>query len=352
MRNYMIDIIVFGSASQVEGLRRHLNSNVKIQSSFDLTTQKIDVGDIGIDVMPVCCDKVQEDILALIGIKIRPIRWYKYCDTLLKNPLDGIVESKCDGLIFGMSHSQSTIKEEKLTAHKYFKLSSPSMDMFCHLGFLNKCSELVPQPERIRSIILEMPYYIFNYDLSKFGDFVYTKLNYFEILGNYHSFHDVRAIEEFKAFKSLIDQSTFNNGTRDKKEVSNLRQLYRNIKIGIRAALNNDSVWKNEYTSTIKENKLLYLEFLRKAKVLFPNAQLTILVMPFNPVFRITHKKEIQNQKQIFNSVVHDPQVDVVDDFLAFGANYYWSDHCHIKHAYDQKYTMHLEQILKGHLNE
>ena len=41
MRNYMIDIIVFGSASQVEGLRRHLNSNVKIQSSFDLTTQKM-----------------------------------------------------------------------------------------------------------------------------------------------------------------------------------------------------------------------------------------------------------------------------------------------------------------------
>lgn len=116
------------------------------------------------------------------------IPYFLFKDSTFDNPLSAFkIENQYNAIFMGMSHSQCSIDVENLPL-KFLMLSRPSMDLFCHLRYLQKFNDLGGETRKIKQIVLEVPYYIFNYDLSQFGDFVYTKLNYFREIGDYHNF--------------------------------------------------------------------------------------------------------------------------------------------------------------------
>ena len=129
------------------------------------------------DLLYIAADEEQLAALSKMGISRDHICVYSFFrNTTFSNPLEGIFTQNNNGLILGMSHAQCCIDEKLIENADYFKVASPSMDAFLHLKYYEKISEDYPEEtEKLTSVIIELPYYIFNYDLSRFGKFVYTK---------------------------------------------------------------------------------------------------------------------------------------------------------------------------------
>lgn len=344
-----MNILLIGDCEQTNILKKHIRKDIHVICT-DFFCEKLldDIAfswkdDLIILFNPECYIELEKKY-----DKSRLIRGYKYQDTLFYNPLNGISDEKYDGLIFGMSHSQAVINEKLLTTGNYFKVSSPSMDMFCHYKYLEKVSESI-NCDIVSTIILEIPYYIFNYDLSRFGSFVYTKLNYFDIVDDFHNFgfgEQSSDINEFRMYKSVLDLNSFEKNPVSIEHVSKLRSAYRNLKVFVKASMNNDNVWNKKYTQTIEENKDFYYKFLNLIKRRFVNAKLIILITPFNPAFRLFHKKQIFEQKKIFFEIVSNTGI-VINDFELYNKCFYFADHCHIKKCYSELYSNHILSMLQ-----
>ena len=160
----------------------------------------------------IAADDLQERMLLEAGVCEGEIINYKRFEkTTYENPIAAFAcdDDEYTGLIFGMSHSQCAIDESLFTNETYCKVAAPSLDLFLQRRFMEKLSIEHPAAlKKIRHIIIELPYYIFNYDLSRFGSFVYTKLKYFEIVGDYHHFGKTEEqqlrISEFNHFLNLF----------------------------------------------------------------------------------------------------------------------------------------------------
>lgn len=342
-------IYIAGSKDQTDSFESHLDRGYHDVSRINLLTSDSSLDSIigSDDYYLILCDPLQYEVAKGSISDERIIRWYMFKDTLFDDPLKTVNDQHYTGIILGMSHSQSTLNESLLTAAKYYKVSSPSMDMFCHYMFLKKISETIDCRD-IKSIVLEVPYYIFNYDLSQFGSFVYTKFNYFDLVGSFHNYEingDSRCISEFRKLKAIIDIDSFKKKLTKQQNVSYARALYRNMKVAINAARNTDNVWKKLYPETIEENRRIYSSFLELVHERFSRAKLIILVMPFNPAFRLTHKADINSQKQVFYETMSNIKY-VIDDFEFYRRSSFFADHCHIKKLYSENYTNHLNAVL------
>ena len=278
--------------------------------------------------LAVCSEETKEAMQTMGVKKDQIVNVNKFKDTYYDNPMDGLTDHY-DGLLMGMSHSQCAINTSSFSGINYFKMSAPSMDMFLHYHFLKNLTlnhrDLL---SNMKSLLIELPYYIFNYDLSLFGDFVFTKMKYFDIAGNWHHLSGRDDIREYRLFARLFDKpvSIQSNQQSFIKNISKKIGLYE-IRNCFRAITNKDKVWTRYYEETKNENAYYWNEFKELVKIYMPHANLTVLVMPMNIAFRKTHSKSIMFQKSLFYSQMGG--VCLVDDFELFNNPCLFSDHCH-----------------------
>ncbi len=242
-------------------------------------------------------------------------------------------ENHYTGLIFGMSHSQCAIDEAALSDERYCSLAAPSLDIFLHLNFMKVLADRHPEELRaVKRVIIEVPYYIFNYDLSRFGSFVYTKLKYFEIVGDYHNFgktpEQKSRIDEFRRFMMLFDKE--NDDIISDVQHSRLKRVAKKWYNKYRVATNKDKVWRVIYEETVQQNVQYWNEFLDLLKSSCPHAKISVLIMPFNPIFRFFHFRQIKAMKHIFLDALGKGDYQVVDHFSSISRDCYFDDHCHL----------------------
>ena len=292
-------------------------------------------------------------LLVAKGLSERKIvPYYLYKDSSFDNPLSYFNKSiKYDALFMGMSHSQCSIDLSKLSMN-YLMMSRPSMDLFCHLGYLKKIYSLLSNPDSIRQIVLEIPYYIFNYDLSQFGDFVYTKLNYFKILDDYHNFakreNAPLLINQFENYQNLFSELNLQS-----PPIQSLLKSFA-LKCGmgrlidfIKIVKNNDSVWSKRFPETIDENIRLFDQIVCFVKENFSNAVLVVLVMPFNPIFFASHRKSCDKAKKMFYEILNRYEnLNLIDDFRLYKSPFLFRDHCHMGREGGLIYSCHLDAEL------
>lgn len=355
----MKNVVIASVKTSVDNMKNRLSSDCNVigwidfdkecedDDSVDSRINKISIKELlQEDNIILAENKTYVDELNKAGVpRNRVINYQLYVDTTLENPLKGF-SPQHTGLLMGMSHSQCAIDEQKLPYFKYFKLSSPSMDMFCHYGFLKKIIKDYPcSINNIQQIIIELPYYIFNYDLSQFGDFVYTKLLYFKLIGDFHHITDPKINEEFSLYTNIIDKpKPFVRSHAKLKDflsaigVTRIRTIYRSI-------TNRDNVWVKYYKDTVKENISLWENFLSLVRDNFPNAKLLVLVTPMNSLFRVTHKEEINKWRTIFYENMKG--LDVLDNFELYNNPFLYGDHCHLNSKGGMKYTNYLKNQLQ-----
>ncbi len=298
----------------------------------------------------IAADEKQLEALQKKGIHRDRICVYSYfSNTTYVNPLDGIFEQDENGLILGMSHAQCGLDWKKLRNANYFSVASPSMDAFLHLKYYEKIASDYPeQTKKLKSVIIEMPYYIFNYDLSRFGKFVYTKLLYYKIIDNFHHFggtEDQRVVlKDYSKFLAIFKDQEKIIAPTPKPGI--LYKTAKKVRQNFRIATMRDKVWFSEFWDTVNENKKHLADLVRAIRTNSPNAEITILVMPFNPVFRKTHTAVCKKWKKIFCDFFENEGVRIVDTFKCMKCSWDFDDHCHLNRAGRIKYSKKLSDWL------
>lgn len=348
-----MEVFICGTEQQVARIKECLKEKIKICGCADLKENVASFPSLDKSVFFIA-DDTQNLSLAAHGISTdRILRYDLFPQTYFDNPIEGFSQNS-NALIIGMSHSQCALDTELMSnasagKYQYFKESAPSLDLFLHEKLFEKMEEHNSSALRgLQRVIIEIPYYIFNYDLSLFGDFSYTKLNYFESAGNYHHLWEKDSakamIEMFHLYWSTFNQSYY---TAPPSRILPPYLIPAKKAYHIYKAIRNaDKVWYREYEETIRENTSIWNILLTKIKQCCPRAEITILVMPFNPAFRLSHKKQIKQSKRTFYSCLgHD--VRVIDDFDYIKNPSLFQDHCHMNEKGGSQYSKHLAAELR-----
>lgn len=349
----MRQVFICSNKEQYDEIISRINDDIRCVCWNDLlqkAEQKIDQIVEDGDVLYIAADERQLEALLKLGIRRDRICVYSFFrDTTFSNPMEGIFTQNSNGLILGMSHAQCGIDEKLLKNADYFKVASPSMDAFLHLKYYEKISEDYPEEtKQIKSIIIELPYYVFNYDLSRFGKFLYTKLNYFKIIGNFHHFGETVEqkviIRDFYRFLQIFKEQP--KITVDSKKSNLLRCFAKKIINGYRIATLHDKVWFSSYPKTIQENKKYLSDLIKLIKTHSPDAKISVLVMPFNPIFRKTHIKVCNKWKILFYTFFEELNIKIIDTFNSVSSSLDFNDHCHLNSKGREKYSKHLATML------
>lgn len=266
-----------------------------------------------------------------------------------------------DNIVLGMSHAKSDIKLS-MCFDNTFSFAGPSMDLFCHREILRYLNKNYPQQMRmLKNVIIELPYYTFNYDLSSFKKFFLTKMFYFYSFNNYHNYTNCEYINEFSQFEKMFlqnmrsqpyiaDENTeYDINT---KFVPLKKKIYHLVDM-LKVIQNHDKVWEANFDSTKHENIVIFKEIIDLIKEKNPHIKIIIVIAPFNPLFRISHKKTIlQKKKEFYNYIKYvEDSVDVVDLFESINSSKYFLDHCHLNKAGAIKWTQILCENIKKILN-
>ena len=338
-------VYVFSNENELVKIKKRLRKSVYIVGHYDLTSSVnynfSDFKDIKVDIC-IMASKEQKCAYDKMGLSFNYITFSDFEKTYFLDPTTAFNNKmQYTSLLMGMSHLQCAVAGSGIKNRKCCNLAHPSMDLFLHYKFFEKLSKDNKKSfEHIETVILEMPYYIFNYDLSRFNKFIYTKLKYFEIINDYHNFgkteFEKQKIDEYKIFMQCFEQE---EKILDTKKISKLRKILKRIYYQLLIAKNHDSVWYKQYHETIKENEIYFEKLVKLVKQRCPNAKFKVLIMPFNPIFRWTHKKQIDISKEIFYNIISKYNIDIVDHFSYFNSSKWFNDHCHLNEKGAEKYT-------------
>lgn len=378
--NKMIRIIIVGLSDYRKEIKENIADNIEIVAYCDIEEKRKEytffdykpyveiekISRLSYDYFIVAyansndIRKAIEDLVSFGARKANVIAYANYRTSLCINPISVFAKTDIDFdvLLFGMSHSQCSIQTQ-LFNERIYKFASPSMDMFCHYKILKVLIEKYTHKlETVSTYIFEFPYYIFNFDLSRFKSFVANRLYYFYMLSDYHHFgendDDKYVIENFESFVKIFDKDSSAIKYSYNKELGNvergfwntIKKYYRNIRRIMQICKNREDVWYKNYVNTQKEN----LEYWEKIKQIIkennPAAEIRILVCPFDKLFRRIHRKAISEKRdQFYKAIGND--VKVYDDF-SLNEKYTFIDHCHLNTSSGLKYCKHVMQnILK-----
>ena len=121
-----------------------------------------------------------------------------------------------------------------------------------------------------------------------------------------------------------------------------LKSLHRKYRI----ATNSDKVWHSVYEETVEENIEHWNCLKELISAYCPSAKITVLIMPFNPIFRLFHRRQIKFMRQRFLSALGKGNFQICDHFALFKRDRYFDDHCHLNERGAHRYTTFLKKIL------
>ena len=267
-------------------------------------------------------------------------------------------DRKFDMFLFGMSHSQCSVQPQYFN-QRLFKFAAPSMDLFCQRKIIDQLLRYYSESiSRVSKFVFELPYYIFNYDLSRFKQFVLNRLYYFHTFSDYHHFGEKEGERELIMHFENFVQAFDRDKRSDKFTLNKDADTNTNNGFGYKAKLFanevlrkreirrfKDDVWFKDYVDTQKENAGLWKDILDSIRHANPAAEIVILVCPFDPLFRKLYKVQIEIMKARFYNMVGN--VRIIDNFET-NDNYHFFDHCHLKTECGLRYT----QLVRKQLGE
>lgn len=347
-------VCLLGDLASNKDARSKIKTNYEVIKLEEIKTSDIVLVDPASSNDTIFFTNTDERLLLLKnGIPEKQIVDYSIFGNLaFFNPVAGFNE-KYDSALFGMSHSECGINEQLIDGYACYKESSPSLDLFLHLRFLELlCKTHYAEIRKIRKYIFEMPYYIFNYDLSRFGDFALSKLNYFDIVSDYHHLPErtnfSEELEKYSIYKEICAEGFMAPADTPMRKESWIKTVYHALRNGLEIINNHDKVWCETYVETIEENKGYWEAILSLIREYSPKATVQVLVMPFNPLFKMTKRKEILKQKSIFYNNILVGEKSIIDDFEIKLPYSWYDDHCHISKRKTNEYTRLLNMRLKS----
>lgn len=235
-------------------------------------------------------------------------------------------DKKFEGYIFGMSYTLLGLYTHCLSA-AFYKLSWWSAD----IHFMYKTSQMIlndkyTDKSRLKYIIIDIPYYTFNYDFSRNGLNFRKGLKFWEYFNDNHNLCSVKQHEI-----SLLEYQLYMDMFGRKKEsgLAFLDDITRTGRITsemIEQQKNHLShVWKCEHKQTIIENRRLFSSWISNLKVFNPGLKIIILVTPHSKYIEKYWPESINKCKELFYEIINDTQ-KTFDFFVWDYFNVFYSD--------------------------
>lgn len=265
-----------------------------------------------------------------------------------------------DTFVFGMSHSYGGCLESLLEGAVY-KFSAPSMDLYYHQKVLESVCERYDM-NKVRKVIFELPYYIFNYDISLCKNIFIQRMNYYYYFGDYHHYGEnddnERQIIMFEKLNEICCNPVYKKQlpTEELKPrkvdlLNRLNSGRRRVKYMLlpkeahiwtqeeRECIEqlHPHVWYKYHKKTIEENMRIWEEIKRLLSN-YRDISMKVIVFPFNPMFIKTNKQAIAEMKQMFMDALNIPESSIIDCFDYYlDKEEFFEDECHLnlKGAYD-----------------
>ena len=255
-----------------------------------------------------------------------------------------------EGLIFGMSYSYWGLFTLDLDKN-FFKLSAPAMDLY----YINKqLQEILNEnytgfPDRTNSfrsmlkyIVLEMPYYMFNYDLSQNKVHMRKQLILADYFCDYHNYDIIdnenrKYLEQFTLWKDMFfERLKYNDSYCYFDHIVRHGSITEEMKKKCKDEISH--VWTKRHEETIRENRYVFSKIVKLIHDFDSNIKLIVLVMPQSKYEYANHAEKIEQTKIEFESTI----TDIMDQY---NMKYYYFDF--FKHFFDED-KMFLDLI---HLN-
>lgn len=255
-----------------------------------------------------------------------------------RNPLKEFYNlHRCfDGIVLGMSHAYSGFLTHYFS-EKFFKFAAPSMDLYFHLHILKKIfsSDL---SGKIKYIVFELPYYIFNYDLSKCKKIAKIRMNYMDIFNDYHHYgendDEMRNIRFYKVLKDMFGWDE-NYVLSSNNFESNRIALHCNESTNEHIKYCRDHSWYKIEPKTIEENVVIWHNILALIRKRFSEIKIAIVIYPQNPLMIKHHGTTISNMKGIFYEHILDGNDNniLIYDYFSMLPEHSFIDQCHMNTA-------------------
>lgn len=281
-----------------------------------------------------------------------------------------------EGIIIGMSHTKNGIRTECFE-NKLLKLGVPSIDLY----YMKKLIEILAATKRLSHcsyIIIEFPYYFFNWDISKADRKGYERYSLMHYFDEYHHFTDTEALREYVHKMQImntimkeklltycsLDEGDCLAAQRDKTSESHHCIMFNIIKAFYhcmileskerrswkrQACEREYGIWQNVHGKTINENKKIWEDIVNLIKKETTSAKIFIAVFPHNPYFISCHSYFVRRMRHIFYKIIEENGgVTVIDHFTYFkGRPFYFLDECHLNDFGAYIYSTYLRRELK-----
>ena len=268
-----------------------------------------------------------------------------------------------DAVILGMSHAKDGIKTECFH-EQIVNLAIPSIDLFYMkklIGKLAKSGKL----SGMRFIIIELPYYMFNWDISRSR----KSFERFEVLRYFGDFHHMEKekvqshIQNMQIIESLVQDAFLTKGNEPKKLRNQhlffriLRSFYYDIicqdsdseKKRQMKCQQRSNMWEKLHEETLLENEQIWKELILLIRKENPQMQIYVTILPHNPIFFSAHSNFIKRMKRIFYEKVRvDDKLIILDSFNSLKRHEeYFKDDCHLNGFGAYMYTIFLKRLMR-----
>lgn len=271
-----------------------------------------------------------------------------------RNPLRDFYELyhlRFDTWIFGMSYAVRGIYVHYLNDMAY-KFCSPGMDLHYHLSCIKDLiGNEVLKPSRI---ILELPYYIFNYDLSLTKKNKVRMFSLYEDFDDWHNFgkqeNDENYLFQYRMFERLFREKRKRCSGVYSNNIEVYPVKYLNVsEIGM-DSFHNFHMWSDIHEETIKENRKLLRDLIQIVAEWDSNIEMIVLVMPHSKYEEIYYADDVMNMKDIYyDFFAKCDYCKVVDCFHLFdNHDEYFMDVEHLNTNGGIEFTKILQSIMKS----
>ena len=248
-------------------------------------------------------------------LRIVPTWWLKPAESGFQSTYDDFFKSpmEFDGAVFGMSYSRRSLKTGLLNG-SWFKFSLNGMDLRGDELYIRNLKD-TEKFKKIKRVILDIPYFIFNWDISSSHQMPYRMAIYdqFNEWGHYLESNSSDTIVQYRVLKSLIEKKFETCRSSLSNDFGSLRVV---PETELKTELSK-SVWQKIHEKTIQENIEYFVKICQYFKEL--GIEFYVIVFPYAPDFITNNKKTIARMRKIFYQGIKEGKkiIDIkVIDFL------------------------------------
>lgn len=307
---------VIGFVDSKDSERRRFFSNKPLFSIKDIVTMKVDFDYI------ILASGSQDSLFKTKLIRggvyeERILEWTILREFMFENNMVLYKKRRMnyEGMVFGMSHSYWGLFTYRLSK-PFFKFSAPAMDLF----FINKqLQEVINENylgksdgayrSNLKYIILEFPYYYFNYDMSRNKTHMRRQMILADYFGDTHNFgetvEDQKIIVQYYVWKEMFyDRLKYNSSYCYSDHILRNGNITQDMINTAKTSISH--VWDKEHKETIEENIDIFNNMIKLINNFDKKIKIIILVMPQSKYDSLFHFDEVEKTRHYFLTTINE----------------------------------------------